>query len=114
MQKSHWYLIQYDIRHPKRLRRVHRLLKTCAFALQESVFAWQGTLNQLDNLQQQLQKIINAKEDDIRGYRIRYPLMLFGELPFTSDTYFAGFPPSQPCPAEYLAQPPDQLWTAAK
>jgi CRISPR-associated endonuclease Cas2 len=81
----HWYLIQYDIGSPRRCRQVHRLLKSCAFALQESVFAWFGDQTELTALQQQLTQRINPKEDGIRGYRLHYPLLLFGELPFTPD-----------------------------
>ena len=107
---KHWHLIQYDIRHPKRLRRVFRLLKSCAFALQESVFAWQGTDAELVVLQQALQDCINPKEDDIRGYRLRHPLLLFGRSPFVADVYFQGYPPHQHCPMEWLSNPPPGLF----
>lgn len=92
---QHWYLIQYDIRDPRRGQRVYRLLKTCAFSLQESVFAWQGSNAELTALQQRLSHLINLKEDDIRGYQQGHSLMLFGNSPFVSDLYFSGYPPHQ-------------------
>ncbi len=96
MRKTrHWYLIQYDIRDARRGQRVYRFLKTCAFSLQESVFAWQGTNAELAVLQQHLKRLINAKEDDIRGYQLSYPLRLFGTSPFVSDLYFSGYPTHQ-------------------
>lgn len=88
-----WYLIQYDIRNKARLQRVYRLLKSSAIPVQESVFAWQGTHTELEQLQQQLLQRINPTEDDIRGYRIRQPLQLYGESPFIAGGWFTGYPP---------------------
>ncbi|MGB2131546.1 MAG: hypothetical protein ACPHXW_08940, partial [Marinobacterium sp.] len=42
-QRQHWSLIAYDVRSPRRIQRLHRFLRTQAYALQESVFAWYGT-----------------------------------------------------------------------
>lgn len=106
MHTPQWYLIQYDIRCKKRLQRVHRTLKRCAYALQKSVFAWYGTAPELAVLQQQLTQLINAKEDDVRGYRIREPLLLFGQLSFIEGAYFAGYPPHEQVALEVLHQPP--------
>ena len=105
-----WYLITYDIRHPRRLQRVHRYLKSCAIALQESVFAWQGTPAELQHLKQQLHQRINAAEDDIRGYRLHHPLLIFGRSPFAHDVYYQGYPTHQHCPLEWLSNPPESLW----
>lgn len=90
-----WYLIQFDIRDLKRGQKVYRLLKTCAFSVQESVFAWQGNLEELATLKKNLSKLINLQEDDVRGYQIHNPLALFGASPFASDTYFSGYPTHQ-------------------
>lgn len=70
MSAPSWYLIAYDVRDPKRLRRVQRYLRTCAYALQESVFAWQGNQRQLAELKQQLTRLIRQSEDDVRGYPV--------------------------------------------
>lgn len=100
-----WYLILYDIRSASRLQRVHRLLKSCAIALQESVFAWNGTDSELTELQSSLKKIINNQEDEICGYAIHSPLLLVGASPFMSDIYFDGYPPHQHHPNSWLESP---------
>lgn len=88
-----WHLIQYDIRDARRLRRVYRYLKSQAFPVQASVFVWFGNANELAVMQQQLRERINEREDDLRGYRLHHPLLLFGVLPFTSDVHGEAFPP---------------------
>tara|TARA_R110002167_G_scaffold366450_1_gene597502 strand:- start:12396 stop:12725 length:330 start_codon:yes stop_codon:yes gene_type:complete len=105
-----WYLIQYDIRNPRRLQRIHRLLKRTAIALQESVFAWHGNTRQLGVLKRQLRQHMDEQEDDIRGYRLQHPLLLFGESPFTEECWFDGYPPHRLCPHIWLRQPPAALW----
>lgn len=103
---QNWYQIQYDIRDTRRGQRMYRFLKSCAFSLQASVFAWQGNSAELAALQQRLKGLINVKEDDIRGYQLRHPLMLFGASPFVSDVYFSGYPAHQHTQrAELLQQP---------
>ena len=44
------YLVSYDICAPRRLVRVHRLLRREATALQYSVFLFSGSERQLDRL----------------------------------------------------------------
>lgn len=68
MSDTAWYVIAYDIRDPQRLRRVQRLLRSCGYTLQESVFAWEGDHRQLADLKQQLLRLIRENEDDVRGY----------------------------------------------
>lgn len=106
---NYWHLIVYDIRCPKRLRRVHAFLKKQAYALQESVFAWQGTEQELIKLQQGLKDCINNKEDDVRGYRLpaNQKLYLFGVSPFLEDVYDFGLPPYELQPLELLE---DEEW----
>ncbi len=103
--KKTWHLIQYDIADPQRLARVHRLLKTCSFFVQESVCIWQGSSAELKVLQQQLKKLIKPSQDDIRGYRLLNPLNLIGGSPFSSATYFSGYPPHVSYPLAWLEQP---------
>lgn len=67
----HWFLISYDIRHPVRLRRVHRLLRGQAHALLESLFVFQGTRQAIERLQQQLSREIRRGEDDVLLYQLR-------------------------------------------
>lgn len=64
------WLIAYDIADPRRLGRVHRLLKKCAMPVQYSVFlAWLGN-HQLENLVAQLRDCIKSSEDDVRLYHL--------------------------------------------
>lgn len=92
-----WFIIMYDIRNAKRLQKVHKLLKPRAYALQKSVFAWCGNINQLNELQQQLQILINTKEDDVRGYRVpaNQHIELWGVNPFCAGVFDARYPPVQ-------------------
>lgn len=107
---SQWYVIQYDIKCPGRGRKILKFLKTCAFALQGSVFAWRGNGDELERLKQDLSQIINLQQDDVRGYLIRTPLRLFGVNPFVDSCFFSGFPPHKICPLQWLACPPAELW----
>jgi CRISPR-associated protein Cas2 len=61
MRRCH--LVCYDIRHPKRLRRVHRILKGYGEAWQFSVFFC--VLEEIDRvrLQSDLEEEMNLKED---------------------------------------------------
>ena len=106
MRRKQWYLIQYDIADPARLRRVHKRLKSCALAVQNLVFAWYGCPKELAQLQQVLKRLINRDHDDVRGYRLKNPLLLIGRSPFVEDAYFVGLPPHQHCPLEWLEQHP--------
>lgn len=110
MKRKQWYLIQYDIADPARLRRVHRLLKSCALAIQNSVFAWLGCSTELASLQDKLQQIIDPNTDDIRGYRLKNPMLLIGQSPFLQDAYFSCLPAHQHCPLEWLVEHPPGLF----
>lgn len=80
MQQKRWFIISYDVVHPARLRRVHRLLKAEATALLESLFIYKGTLNSVAALQNALAREIDAGEDDLLIYPIRteHPLQRWG------------------------------------
>lgn len=64
------YLIAYDIANPKRLSRVHRVLKKQGLPVQYSVFTVvikrKALLRLMDSISQQ----IHPAEDDIRCYRL--------------------------------------------
>lgn len=72
-----WHLIAYDIRHPKRLQRVHRYLSQQAFALQKSVYLLPGKTTRLIQVLDELNHLINIREDDIRAYPIQHPDQLW-------------------------------------
>lgn len=59
------YLVCYDIREPKRLRRTHKLMKAYGEAWQYSVFYC--TLKPIDRvrLENALREVVNLKEDQV-------------------------------------------------
>ncbi len=64
------YIICYDIRHPRRLGRIHRFMRKFATALQYSVFLFTGTARQLQQHMAELESLMDKREDDIRSYPI--------------------------------------------
>ena len=63
------WLIAYDIKNPRRLRKIHRLLKNWGIPLQKSLFMVKGTQNIIE-LREQLKIAMDQNEDDIRLYPI--------------------------------------------
>lgn len=59
------YLVAYDIRHPRRLRRVHRVAKDYGEPLQYSVFVCDLTAVELVSLRRSLLDEIKTIEDSI-------------------------------------------------
>jgi CRISPR-associated protein Cas2 len=64
-----WFLA-YDIRQPRRLRRVHRCVRREGLALQYSGFAVPGDAQRLQALLDKLAGIIDARVDDVRAYHL--------------------------------------------
>lgn len=64
------WLVAYDIREPRRLGRVHRLLKQEGVPVQYSLFAVRNTPHGVLRLKSALEQIIDAKADDVRIYRL--------------------------------------------
>ncbi|GIX03625.1 MAG: hypothetical protein KatS3mg113_0631 [Planctomycetaceae bacterium] len=64
------YLIAYDISDPKRLRKVARTLEKQAIRIQYSVFSYQGTRQQLQDILQQLLEIMNEREDVVQAWEL--------------------------------------------
>lgn len=84
------YLLCYDIRDPKRLRRVHRTIRDWGFPIQFSVFEVELTIQERTGLVEALEGLIEASEDKIRFYHIHpseQPLCL-GLQDQTSDVLF--------------------------
>lgn len=69
-QRPGWYLIAYDIGEPRRLQRVHRLLKRRALPVQESVFFFQGHEGALLRVLDEVADIMNHREDDLRAWPV--------------------------------------------
>ena len=68
-----WYLIAYDIREPKRLKRLHYRLRKKAIPLQNSVFMASLSNKHLDVLAKDIKEQINTAHDDVRIYPIHHP-----------------------------------------
>ena len=64
------WLICYDIRDPRRLVRVHRLMRNECTPLQYSVFLCEVTKRELRTLLERTRRIIDEEVDDVRAYRI--------------------------------------------
>ena len=70
MARKHAWLIAYDIAHPGRLRRVHKLISRHAQAVQYSVFAAIMTDTALHRLMTSLARLMDEQQDDIRAWRL--------------------------------------------
>lgn len=73
MERKGWYILAYDIADPKRLRRVHYLIKKKGVSAQKSVFLVYGTETFMNGLLDDLAKEMLLKEDDLRAYPILSP-----------------------------------------
>lgn len=73
MRKPGWYLIAYDISEPRRLRRLHRYLRTQGIAMQQSVFLVRRDTREIAPLMDELDQYIDAKHDDLRAYPVTAP-----------------------------------------
>ena len=81
---SRSYLICYDIRCQKRLRRVHKTTLGYAVPVQKSIFYAVLEPKQHQQLIQKLSKIIDSDTDDIKIYPV--PETDLGEWPKTAMT----------------------------
>jgi len=64
------YLVCYDICDPKRLRRVHRVIRDWGVPIQFSIFELELRPEQLQSLMNELNAMINLEEDKIMFYRL--------------------------------------------
>lgn len=64
------WLVCYDIRHPRRLQKVHRCCRRWGMPLQRSVFACALKGRDLDAMIEELRSLMDEGEDDIRIYPI--------------------------------------------
>jgi CRISPR-associated protein Cas2 len=67
------YLVAYDIRHPRRLRRVHRVAKDHGEPLQYSIFVCDLTAVELIALKRALLAEIKTTEDSIGIFDLGAP-----------------------------------------
>lgn len=68
-----WYLLAYDVRDKKRLRRLHYALKKQALPLQQSVFLVQADKKRLKFLVGLVKSRTATNLDDVRVYPLHHP-----------------------------------------
>lgn len=73
MNRPGWYIVAYDIADPKRLQKIHRMLKKEGLPVQKSVFFVHGGEKSVERLVGRLEQIIDRKRDDIRAYPVTHP-----------------------------------------
>lgn len=75
-QPRRW-LIAYDIRDPRRLARVHRLLTRAAVPVQYSVFGTAGSTRAMRELAAAVGQKIDTRVDDVRFYPVPEQLQVY-------------------------------------
>lgn len=68
-----WYLLVYDVREPRRLRRLHYALKKKALPMQESVFLVHADSARLKSIIEMVKDRTHTREDDVRLYPLKHP-----------------------------------------
>ena len=68
MKNSAEYLLCYDITCPKRLRRVHKCVRSYGHRMQDSVYYLRLTPTALRQLSAEIERLISKSEDDVRAY----------------------------------------------
>jgi CRISPR-associated protein Cas2 len=86
------HIITYDIGNPRRLRRIHRYLKKQAMPIQYSVFLIECDALQLKQVRDELEEMINPKQDDIRIYTLplKPVIMTLGQQYMARGIYLLG------------------------
>lgn len=71
--KRYDFLISYDIADPKRLRKIAKHIERKALRIQYSVYVlYDATKEELSRLLEEILKIANEEQDDIRVYKISH------------------------------------------
>jgi CRISPR-associated protein Cas2 len=65
---SRSFVIGYDVRHPRRLLRVHRAMCKHAVPIEYSVFVLEGSEQAAARCMAEVTKLIDPTEDDLRCY----------------------------------------------
>lgn len=86
------YIIAYDIADKKRLQKAHRYLRNIAVPLQNSLFLYTGSAQDLAHHFTELTAKLNRREDDVRVYPLHGKLYCFGKPSLPSGIYLADFP----------------------
>lgn len=59
----HWHLVCYDVRDPRRLRRIHRHLRGYGERIQYSIFRIRANDTQLARLRWELERLMEGEDD---------------------------------------------------
>ncbi|MDD2845484.1 MAG: CRISPR-associated endonuclease Cas2 [Rhodoferax sp.] len=94
------YIICYDIADPRRLGRIHRVLKKQATPVQYSVFLFRGSDEQLQRCLDRLQHLMDPRADDIRAYPLpqRGLRLTLGPSTLPEGIFWSGLPADWQCP----------------
>lgn len=60
--ERHWYLVIYDVRDDRRLRKVHRLCVAWGHPVQLSMFRVRGTARQIARLEFELSRVMTTED----------------------------------------------------
>lgn len=88
------WLIGYDIADPKRLQKVHRMLKNHATPIEYSVFLFVGTDREHRKCVDELATLIAPETDDLRSYPLpaRGYQERFGRATLPVGIHWTGLP----------------------
>lgn len=70
VNRTRRWLVAYDVRDKRRIKRVHRLLTRVAVPVQYSVFAAVGSAAVMSRLAEAIKQLIDEREDDVRMYPV--------------------------------------------
>lgn len=108
MAKPGWYMVCYDIADPRRLGKVHRLMKKRGLSVQKSIFFIQKDEKGMKTLLNELGRLISDKKDDIRAYPVESPQKVW-----TTGGILEAFPlviPGKRKAARAGKKKPQSLW----
>lgn len=88
------FLICYDIREPRRLQKLQRLLRRHCLKLQASVYLFKGNSQAGESLMQQISQRIDRRQDDVRVYQLSLHCLFefYGLLPWPKEIFYADLP----------------------
>lgn len=85
------WLVAYDIRNPRRLRRVHRVLRKRGLAAQYSAFTVEADDVQIGHVLAAVEAEIDPRVDDVRAYHLPANCRVWklGKQQWPDGVYFA-------------------------
>lgn len=64
------FVVAYDVRNGRRLKRVHRLLSAMGFPVEYSIFVFEGTDDACAGCLAKVCSVLDPKHDDLRCFRL--------------------------------------------